>query len=183
MSIFQWRLDEFSQKYITLYLYIGFFRKPEKLGSHIGSKWWPGDPDVKDDPNDPLTQWPNDPVPCLVHITSHACVNSGTYNCVKKPTRSWRRARAAIVCRRGRWCRTRYRSRPGPMSDDRRSTPAAASTANTATRRHGRYLVNSQLLRIVARQNGLFSFLCNRARKRADTIVTVRVPWAGHFQG
>ena len=26
---------------------------------------WPGDPDVKDDPNDPLTRWPNDPVPCL----------------------------------------------------------------------------------------------------------------------
>ena len=40
-----------------------FFRKPEKLGSHTGSKWWPGDPDVKDDPNDPLidpvTQWPS----------------------------------------------------------------------------------------------------------------------------
>ena len=26
---------------------------------------WPGDPDVKDDPNDPLIRWPNDPVPCL----------------------------------------------------------------------------------------------------------------------
>ena len=26
---------------------------------------WPGDPDVKGDPNDPLTRWPNDPVPCL----------------------------------------------------------------------------------------------------------------------
>ena len=38
-----------------------FFRKPEKLWSHNGSKWWPGDPDVKDDPNDPLTRWPNDP--------------------------------------------------------------------------------------------------------------------------
>ena len=42
-----------------------FLRKPEKLGSHTGSKWWHGDPDVKDDPNDPLTRWPNDPVPCL----------------------------------------------------------------------------------------------------------------------
>ena len=42
-----------------------FFRKPEKLGCHTGSKWWPGDPDVKDDPNDPLTRWPNDPVPRL----------------------------------------------------------------------------------------------------------------------
>jgi len=27
---------------------------------------WLGDPDVKDDPNDPLTRWPNDPVPCLL---------------------------------------------------------------------------------------------------------------------
>jgi len=43
-----------------------FFRKPEKLGSHTVSKWWwPGDPDVKDDPNDLLTRWPNDPVPCV----------------------------------------------------------------------------------------------------------------------
>jgi len=33
-----------------------FFRKPEKLGSHTGSKLRPGDPDVKDDPNDPLTR-------------------------------------------------------------------------------------------------------------------------------
>jgi len=34
---------------------------------------WPGDPDVKDDPNDPLTRWPNDPVPrlCLTrHVSS-----------------------------------------------------------------------------------------------------------------
>jgi len=28
---------------------------------------WPGDLDVKDDPNDPLTRWPNDPVPCLIN--------------------------------------------------------------------------------------------------------------------
>jgi len=33
-----------------------FFRKQENLGSHTGSKWRPGDPDVKDDPNDPLTR-------------------------------------------------------------------------------------------------------------------------------
>ena len=55
-------------KNIYLYIFIlGFFRKPEKLGSHTRSKWWPGDQDVKDDPNDPLTRWPNDPVACLVH--------------------------------------------------------------------------------------------------------------------
>ena len=36
-----------------------FFRKPEKLVFHTGSKTMtllPGDPDVKDDPNDPLTR-------------------------------------------------------------------------------------------------------------------------------
>jgi len=35
-----------------------FFREPEKLGSHTGSKWWPGDPDVKDDQ---MIHWPGDP--------------------------------------------------------------------------------------------------------------------------
>ena len=70
MWIFKWRLDGFSPKYISLYLYLGLFRKPEKLGFHTGSKWWPGDPDVKDDPNDPLTRWPNDPVPCLDDTTA-----------------------------------------------------------------------------------------------------------------
>jgi len=50
-----------------------FFRKPEKLGSHTGSKWWPGDPDVKVDPNDPLTRWHNDPVPCLYGTVYYVC--------------------------------------------------------------------------------------------------------------
>ena len=57
MSIFQWRLDGFSQKNLSLYLYLGFFRKPEKLGSHTGSKWWPG--------CERWPKWPGDPVPCL----------------------------------------------------------------------------------------------------------------------
>ena len=56
----------FTKIYIVISLSWAFFRKPEKLGSHTGSKWWPGDPDVKDDSNDPLTRWPNDPVSCLV---------------------------------------------------------------------------------------------------------------------
>ena len=34
------------------FVFWAFFRKPEKLGSHTGSKWWPGD----------------DPVPRLVHM-------------------------------------------------------------------------------------------------------------------
>ena len=47
MSIFQWRLGGFSQKNmyrIFISLSWAFFRKREKLGSHTGSKWWPGDP-------------------------------------------------------------------------------------------------------------------------------------------
>jgi len=51
------------QHFKCTFCILGIFRKPEKLGSHTGSKWWPGDPDVKDDPNDPLidpvTQWPS----------------------------------------------------------------------------------------------------------------------------
>jgi len=35
---------------------------------------WPGDPDVNDDPNDTLTRWPNDPVPCLISIGWAVCM-------------------------------------------------------------------------------------------------------------
>ena len=89
MPIFQWRLDGFSQKYISLYLYLGLFRKSEKLGSHTGSIWWPGDPDVKDDPNDPLTRWPNDPVPCLAIVIHCAgIVSRGQRRKRKKATKN-----------------------------------------------------------------------------------------------
>ena len=49
-------------KYICLYLYLGLFFENRKNWSHTGSKWRPVNPDMKDDP---LTRWPNDPVPCL----------------------------------------------------------------------------------------------------------------------
>jgi len=67
--LFQWRLYGFSQKYISLYLYLRLFSKTGKTRVSHRVKMmtrWPGDPDVKDDPNDPLTRWPNDPVPCLL---------------------------------------------------------------------------------------------------------------------
>ena len=60
-----------------------FFRKPEKLGSHTRR-----DPDVKDDPNDPLTRWPNDAIPCLLttplsgmifHRQGRTCYDKSTY--------------------------------------------------------------------------------------------------------
>ena len=63
--------DVHKNIYLDIFI-LGFFRKPEKLGSHTGSKWWLGDPDVKDDPNDthlPGEWWPNDPVPCLAAST------------------------------------------------------------------------------------------------------------------
>ena len=67
-------------KNIHLYIFIlGFFRKPDKLGSHTGSEWWPGDPDVKDDPNDPLTRWPNDPVTCMAAIGVPGALKTGAH--------------------------------------------------------------------------------------------------------
>jgi len=69
----QWLVISAFQMYV---LHFGhFFRKPEKLGSHhTGSKWWPGDPDVKGDPNDPLTRWPSS-------ISGVCCLgcSAGTY--------------------------------------------------------------------------------------------------------
>ena len=60
------------QHFKCTFCILGIFQKPEKFGSHTGSKWWPGDPDVKDDPNDPLTRWPSDPVPCLMSCAETA---------------------------------------------------------------------------------------------------------------
>ena len=39
-----------------------FFRKPEKLGSHTGSKWWPGDPLTQTWKMTQMTHWPGDPM-------------------------------------------------------------------------------------------------------------------------
>jgi len=93
----------------NIYLFIiilGFFQKPEKLGSHTGSNWWPGDPDVKDDPNDPLTRRPNDPVPCLkpTPTTNVCCRTVGSWRRVsgRRVGSCWPECsrRAVIV----RWC-------------------------------------------------------------------------------
>ena len=84
-----------------------FFWKPEKLGSHTGSKWWPGDPDVKDDP---LTRWPNDPVPSLTAMCTDAA------HCYRSVHLS--------VCRLGQYvclsvCRPAYWSQPQAPQTDR----------------------------------------------------------------
>jgi len=57
----------FTKIYIFISLSWAFFRKPEKLGSHTRSEWWPGDPVTRWPererwptwPIDPMTQWPS----------------------------------------------------------------------------------------------------------------------------
>jgi len=51
----------------VLFEFWAFFSKTGKTRvSHRVKMMSRGDPDVKDDPNDQLTRWPNDPVPRLV---------------------------------------------------------------------------------------------------------------------
>ena len=71
--------DGWADFHKKIYIFISlswFFWKPKKLGSYTASNWGPGDPDVKDDPNDPLTRWPNDPVPCLVGTDQFSITHS-----------------------------------------------------------------------------------------------------------
>jgi len=68
--------DGWTDFHKNIYLYIGLFSK-------TGKNWvshrvrmmtrWSGDPDVNDDPSDPLTRWPSDPVPCLIPIHRPKC--------------------------------------------------------------------------------------------------------------
>jgi len=51
----QWLLS--FQHFKCTFCIFSIFRKPEKLGSHTGSKWWPGDPNVWK-----MTHWPGDPM-------------------------------------------------------------------------------------------------------------------------
>ena len=46
----------------VLFAFWAFFRKQEKLGSHTGSKWWPGDPVNRMWKITQMTHWPGDPV-------------------------------------------------------------------------------------------------------------------------
>jgi len=65
MWIFKWRLDGFSPKYISLYLYLGLFSKTGKTRVSHRVKMmtrWPG--------RERWPKWPNDPVPCLDDTTA-----------------------------------------------------------------------------------------------------------------
>ena len=82
MSIFQWRLDGFSQKNISLYLYVGFFSKTVK--SRVSHRVrmitrWPGRERWPEWPIDPVTQWPSS-MSCLVWwISFKLCVSAGCW--------------------------------------------------------------------------------------------------------
>ena len=64
-----------------------FFRKPEKLGSHAGSKWWPGDPVTWTWKMTQMTHWPGDPMTQFhvcntlrVHCNTIKSCNAQSYN-------------------------------------------------------------------------------------------------------
>jgi len=64
----QWILS--FQHFKCTFCILGIFSKTGKTRVSHRVKMmtgWPSDADVKDDPNDPLTRSPNDPVPCLMH--------------------------------------------------------------------------------------------------------------------
>ena len=59
----------FSISNVRFAFWAFFSKTGKKLGFHAGSKWWPHVTD------DPLTRWPNDPVPCLVDKTNEWRMN------------------------------------------------------------------------------------------------------------
>ena len=70
----------FTKIYIFISLFWAFFRKPEKLGSHTRSEWWPGDqvtrwPERERWPTwpiDPMTQWPSS-MPGVAYLAWSQC--------------------------------------------------------------------------------------------------------------
>jgi len=74
MSIFEWRLDGFSQKYISSYLYLGLFLENRKNSGHTVSKWWPSDPVTRTWKMTQMTHWFGDPMTqfhvCGLYVTS-----------------------------------------------------------------------------------------------------------------
>ena len=64
-----------------------FFRKPEKLGSYTGSKWWPSDPVTRTWKMTQMTHWPGDPM-TQFHVWSTSSPqqihNKSKYNGVRR---------------------------------------------------------------------------------------------------
>jgi len=79
----------FTKIYIFISLSWAFFRKPEKLGSHTRSKWWPGDRTWK---MTQMTHWSGDPM-TQFHV------------CSKPAARLWRCRSTGQTDRRICWAR------------------------------------------------------------------------------
>ena len=90
MSVFQWRLDGFSQKYISLYLYLGLFLKTGKTRVSHQVKMMTRWPERERWPKWPMDPGPNDPVPCLV-TTCCSTDSERTHRCCR-PTKTWAHA-------------------------------------------------------------------------------------------
>ena len=56
----QWLLS--FQHFKRTFCIWAFFRKPENVGSHTGSKWWPGDSVTRTWKMTQMTHWPGDPM-------------------------------------------------------------------------------------------------------------------------
>ena len=91
------------------------------------SKWWHGDPDVKGDPNDTLTRWPNDPVPCLMLMMQRRWATSGSWVCARATTSTARR-RTWSSSSRLECVSTWNASRPRNRGRNRPSTASCSGT-------------------------------------------------------
>jgi len=84
MSIFQWRLDGFSQKYISLYLYLGlFFENRKNSGLTPGQN---DDPVTRTWKMTQMTHWPGDPMTQFhvwCRLRNYAVTLSITFQSVK----------------------------------------------------------------------------------------------------
>ena len=78
----QWLLS--FQHFKCTFCILGIFSKTGKTRVSHRVKMmtrWPGDPDVKGNPNDALTRWPNDPVPCLINtLIDRVPLSDDTFN-------------------------------------------------------------------------------------------------------
>ena len=106
-----------------------FFRKPEKLGSHTGSKWWPGDPVTGTWKMTQMIHWPSDPM-TQFHVW---CPGSFRWSMVR-----WRWRCLAVGRRESIWrCwrhATRWSCRPAVSAGGRRGSSTGRPSTMTAGR-------------------------------------------------
>ena len=69
----------FSISNVRFAFWAFFSKTGKKLGSHTGSKWWPGDPVTRTWKMTQITHWLNDRVPCLLHTLEHSLEGMGLH--------------------------------------------------------------------------------------------------------